>query len=708
MKTNFKQILKNTWLCIKYPFLYPRNRFTDEHYTNRIISNKIHELRTFGILSIPLNIMENDKFTEECKKVLDIKDNRERKLTPIFEYQEATIILRHHNIPNCSIEIEVRNKANNKIISNTVYNLDKYHIVNNALFYITKYKTLGGEIIKPYIYVSVKTVDDIENDNVKYKLNNISVNLTKFAHTKIYLLRKLNTFLGIFHILPSYTELDAMETGWRIKFGEDICREIKTSLLHTYTKDIHKYSIKYLIAYIKGIKLLLNYRIMQIKEKFGCYDEQTEVLTKSGWKFFKDVSYLDEFATLDNNDNLIYQQPTDIINYSYTGNMYKLCNRGIDLFVTPNHNLYIAKGSYYHPKTNEKRVYSFELCDTYKYFKKDKRFKKGCNWVGTIPKDIFKIPDYTYINKSKSSAGKIFNRTYTLIGPEIEIHSFLRFLGFYIAEGYTSYTHGTGSDITVSYNKYKENELVTKLINDIGFKCSIKNNGIKHFSNAPLAIWLKENCGHKALNKKVPNFIFDLPPSYIEEFLTYLYIGDGYLSKTSNILTTISKQLSDDVCELLLKSGYSFRVFIRNKRDPHYYKKHLIKQNYQSYNINWLKNTEVEIDYSKVKNIKKFEESYIPYTGNVYCVTIPNHILYIRRNGKGVWCGNSLRWYSEGDTQEIFNIINKYEDISYKTCIVCGKDAKYMTRGWVCPYCEEHVPDKDNASLINEIENELP
>ena len=31
-----------------------------------------------------------------------------------------------------------------------------------------------------------------------------------------------------------------------------------------------------------------------------------------------------------------------------------------------------------------------------------------------------------------------------------------------------------------------------------------------------------------------------------------------------------------------------------------------------------------------------------------------------------------------------------------------------MTRGWICPYCEEHVPDKDNASLINEIENELP
>lgn len=293
MKTNVKQILKNTWLCIKYPFLYPRNRFTDEHYTNITISNKIHKLRTFGILSIPLNIMENDKFTEECKKVLEIKDNKERKLTPVFDYQETTIILGHHNIPNCSIEIEVRSKKNNKVISNTVYNLDKYHIVNDALFYITKYKSICGEIIKPYIYVSVKSIDE-EDDNIKYNLNNISVNLTKFAHTKIYLLRKLNTFLGLFHILPSYTELDALETGWLIKFGEDICREIRNSLLHTYTKDLNVYSIKYLIAYIKGIKLLLNYRIMQIKEKFGFlhwYSEGETEEIRNIINKYEDISY---------------------------------------------------------------------------------------------------------------------------------------------------------------------------------------------------------------------------------------------------------------------------------------------------------------------------------------------------------------------------------------------------------------------------------
>jgi nucleoside-diphosphate-sugar epimerase len=28
------------------------------------------------------------------------------------------------------------------------------------------------------------------------------------------------------------------------------------------------------------------------------------------------------------------------------------------------------------------------------------------------------------------------------------------------------------------------------------------------------------------------------------------------------------------------------------------------------------------------------------YDGYVYCVNVPNHIIYIRRNGKSLWCGN--------------------------------------------------------------------
>lgn len=52
----------------------------------------------------------------------------------------------------------------------------------------------------------------------------------------------------------------------------------------------------------------------------------------------------------------------------------------------------------------------------------------------------------------------------------------------------------------------------------------------------------------------------------------------------------------------------------------------------------------------------------------------------------------SLRWYDTGAPEEIQTIINKYEDISYHTCISCGKPAKYLSTGWICPYCEKCAP----------------
>ena len=34
MENKLKRIIKSTILCIRFPFLYPRNRFTDLHYNN--------------------------------------------------------------------------------------------------------------------------------------------------------------------------------------------------------------------------------------------------------------------------------------------------------------------------------------------------------------------------------------------------------------------------------------------------------------------------------------------------------------------------------------------------------------------------------------------------------------------------------------------------------------------------------------------------
>jgi hypothetical protein len=52
-----------------------------------------------------------------------------------------------------------------------------------------------------------------------------------------------------------------------------------------------------------------------------------------------------------------------------------------------------------------------------------------------------------------------------------------------------------------------------------------------------------------------------------------------------------------------------------------------------------------------------------------------------------------LCWYDHGGNEETNRIIYKYTYISLHTCIVCGKSADYVTRGWIEPYCKEHLPD---------------
>ena len=66
---------------------------------------------------------------------------------------------------------------------------------------------------------------------------------------KVWVYVTIENILAIFHCLPTYTELDAMPKGWREAFGIQMCKELKAAL--------------------KDGKCLKNFRITQIKEKFG-------------------------------------------------------------------------------------------------------------------------------------------------------------------------------------------------------------------------------------------------------------------------------------------------------------------------------------------------------------------------------------------------------------------------------------------------------
>lgn len=86
---------------------------------------------------------------------------------------------------------------------------------------------------------------------------------------------------------------------------------------------------------------------MRVGDKL-CYDEETEVLTKTGWKNIKEVTLEDEICTLNQATHQIEYQNPSVLHWYPAGDMeymYKVENDKIDLLVTLGHKMYVRKPS---------------------------------------------------------------------------------------------------------------------------------------------------------------------------------------------------------------------------------------------------------------------------------------------------------------------------------------------------------------------------
>lgn len=398
--------------------------------------------------------------------------------------------------------------------------------------------------------------------------------------------------------------------------------------------------------------------VTDMKEKFGCYDEETRILTDKGFKHFKDLDIdLDKIACLIGGDRLEFHKATEKFEYYYDGLMYQLKTRGVDLLVTPNHKLYVAKADIVGGKTcsseesYNRKEYPFIL-DTYEtLFKKQKKFKKGAIWEGKNP-EVFVLPEYS----NSWIAHNSFERTH--ISPELhlDMKKWVEMLGWYVAEGSCD-----KSQVTFSLNGLSdEPERVSKLLSDLGFESKFTKDGSRGIANTysvQLQKWLEEHCGKLAENKRAPDFIKELSPNIIKIFLDALYEGDGHRTATAYILTTVSPKLADDVMELLLKAGYCSGIYSRFRNEEKFIRGRQIKRNFKVYEINWLNKNyhQTHNSHDTAGSIDK-KESLVPYTGKVYCVSAPEHIVYVERGGKGVWCGNSTRVYTTLGWQSLLSI----------------------------------------------------
>lgn len=376
--------------------------------------------------------------------------------------------------------------------------------------------------------------------------------------------------------------------------------------------------------------------IYAIETGLSCYDEKTEALTNNGWKKFNDINYNDKMYTLNlTTQKIECQNPTKIHQYHYKGKMYRLKTKRADLFITPNHKLV-----YSHCDFRKKPV--FTLKEAKSLFNKSKRLKKDGVWIGDKP-EYFILPEVKIKHGSRHYSGyRTKKERYISIKP------WLKFFGFWVAEGWT--TQGKNSDYNVCIcnndkSLLKEMEKILE-----GFNYNVywdkKTNNTLRVRDYQLFCYLKQF--GKCYDKHIPQSIKVLSKKLLKIFLEYYIKGDGHIYGRNNkglSATTTSIRLRDDLQEIALKIGFS--AYYRPHKpkgtsfqSPNYNYKKRYKQRNDSWVVFFIRKNVHTILPSLIKRGNHIEK-WVDFDGEVYCASVPNHTLYIRRGGIPLWCGNS-------------------------------------------------------------------
>jgi len=399
----------------------------------------------------------------------------------------------------------------------------------------------------------------------------------------------------------------------------------------------------------------------------SCYDEETEVLTNQGYKKFYEVIEYHEVDGLvidakpkpgikiacfnPDTEELEYHEPLAANVQNHDGEMYHYENEKMNIMVTPNHKMWVSNKQYEFNghRSLRKTIWS--------------------DWHKIEAKDL-NLNDYSRFRSHATWIGNDDVKSVNVIGHEIPIELYLEYLGYVISEGCIfgddKYHHIV--EICQTTTKYydKMKKCADAFGDFIGLKChhNINKRSEKtdskrqniwngRFYDKNLYEYFKNECGDsegnvKSSNKHIPRWILDLSPRLLTVLLDALVAGDGSIydnpkkqSKRFAYYTT-SKQLADDVFEMIYKCGFVPTSFIRNdvkyldnnRRQPLYT---ILWSTSEKGNFPLIYKTSRNSQTKEKHNLLKIEE----YKGKVWCFTVPTGLFVTRRCGKTTVQSNS-------------------------------------------------------------------
>lgn len=349
----------------------------------------------------------------------------------------------------------------------------------------------------------------------------------------------------------------------------------------------------------------------------SCYTEDTEVLTRDGWKLFQDVKTGpggDEFATRNpETKEFEWQHAFRYHEEDWDGEVIDFTARNFHLRVTPNHRM-LTRWSVYKDGQVE-RGEIFKRAD--KITARGAELPATSSWTGSSPATVT-FGRYTWDTKT-----------------------FAAFLGAWLADGSLGAEGSNAVRLTRPPGTKGYEEFHTLLKGMLGHDHAYYDGKTWDFSCPELYAYLGPLRG--AANKYIPAEVKDWATEELEELLRHYLLGDGWFQKSQGKkiagswrAETVSKTLADDLLEIAQKTGQFVTIKNRGIRKGGTINGRQIEGKHDVYQLLFCSS-----------ECRSATPKRTQYKGKVYCVSVPNETIYVRRNKAPVWCGNTAPTYPQ-------------------------------------------------------------
>jgi anaerobic ribonucleoside-triphosphate reductase len=464
--------------------------------------------------------------------------------------------------------------------------------------------------------------------------------------------------------------------------------------------------------------------------KTGCYDGKTEVLTENGWRFFKDVNKNEKVFTLTEHNEIELHKPARVFEYDYDSEMYHFKTRSFDLLVTPNHRMVVdntwtkerkfVEAQDFVPNTHRIPKQGIWNCEKKKYFE----LPSVLILSGSGPASRFSDEELEVIKVAKREGKSIYQLaekfncdpvtiyniyTNSMYGNKervrvrheapplkIQMDDWLKFFGFWLAEGCTDnekIAKNHGYRVVISQiNKQKRKE-IRRVLDSLPFNYMVEGETNFVICNKQLWMYLKQF--GNAYTKFIPREIKELERKKLKILFDWMIKGDGHERKSTGQINywTSSKKLADDVQEVALKLGWLATIRAENNNISDINGRKITSRTIYTIGV-----------HRKSRHFRLRETSIHKeqYKGKVYCLEVPNHTLYVRRNGKPCWCGNSIGvvtlnmpriGYLAKDDSDFFERLDKIMVLAKNSLEIKRDLIENLTYSGLHPYSRFYLSD---------------